>query len=155
MARKYWRIIWVPITIQKNWNSPDIIEAQWHIGMSSASNTRTGPEFKSCKEWFILNVLLWFWLLCTTLFTIWYIFIPHKKATHQIRPPNPHAPMHHPRTDAMHGPACPSTKTQIRPHQTKGRYNYMILLLNNLGSSSLIQHHQGMLLGQPLWMSTN
>ena len=37
--------------------------------------------------------------------------------------------MHHPCTDAMHGPACQSTKTQIRPHQLKPHLNYMILLL--------------------------
>ena len=37
--------------------------------------------------------------------------------------------MHHPCTDAMHGPACPSTKTQIPPHQTCRHQDYMILLL--------------------------
>ena len=40
----------------------------------------------------------------------------------------PHA-MHHPCTNAMHGPACPLTLTQIRPHLTAGHSDYMILLL--------------------------
>ena len=30
---------------------------------------------------------------------------------------------------SMHGPACPSTKTQIRPHLTGTQQDYMILLL--------------------------
>ena len=29
----------------------------------------------------------------------------------------------------MHGPACPSSQTQIRPHQLKPHLNYMIQLL--------------------------
>ena len=37
--------------------------------------------------------------------------------------------MHHPCTDAMHGPTCPSTKTQIRPQQANMEQDYMILLL--------------------------
>ena len=41
-----------------------------------------------------------------------------------------HAPMHHPCTDPMHGPACPSSQTQIRPHLTSRHQDYMILLLN-------------------------
>ena len=44
--------------------------------------------------------------------------------------PKSHAPpMHHPCTDAMHGPACPSTKTPIPPHQLKPHQDYIILLL--------------------------
>ena len=35
----------------------------------------------------------------------------------------------HPCTDTMHGPACPSSQTQIRPHLTCRHLNYMILLL--------------------------
>ena len=40
-----------------------------------------------------------------------------------------HAPRHAP---PMHAPACPSTKTQIRPHQLKSHLDYMILLLAKL-----------------------
>ena len=43
-----------------------------------------------------------------------------------------HRPMHHPCTDTMHGPACPSTKTQIRPHLTYRHQDYMIMLLSFL-----------------------
>ena len=49
------------------------------------------------------------------------------------RPPRHHTPMHHQRTDAMHGLACPSTKTQIWPHLTYRTWNYMILLLDVSG----------------------
>ena len=35
-----------------------------------------------------------------------------------------------PCTDAMHSPAFPSTKTQIRPHLTYRHRDYMILLLH-------------------------
>ena len=38
--------------------------------------------------------------------------------TSYTRLPGCHAPMHHPCTDAMHGPACPSSQTQIRPRLT-------------------------------------
>ena len=43
------------------------------------------------------------------------------------RPMPRHASSHAP---PMHGPARPSTKTQISPHQHNTEQNYMILLLN-------------------------
>ena len=39
-----------------------------------------------------------------------------------------HAPMHYAIHRSMHGVACPSTKTPIRPHRTEGHQDYMILL---------------------------
>ena len=36
--------------------------------------------------------------------------------------------MHHPCTDAMHGPACPSSQTPNPAQLNLGSYNYMILL---------------------------
>ena len=43
----------------------------------------------------------------------------------QIRVWDDHQPMHRP----MHGPACLSSQTPIRPHLTEEHWNYTILLL--------------------------
>ena len=53
-------------------------------------------------------------------------------------PPNSTPPIHHPCTDTMHGPACPSSQTQIPPHLTYRHQDYMILLLMLIMGSSQI-----------------